>query len=193
MLEVGSKIRELRQSKKMSQKELAVILNVTPQAVSKWELDKSLPDLETVVALCDHFQISVDELLGKSKQTFFESLFSKKRGSKTMKQEQRSVTLKAGEIPKAVQVELAATFMIIQFNTGETRYLRTTYNKKMVEAFSPEKSEGNRVLKLWAYNSTNWLGTKVEIKSDGTVVLNEHDEYTPEELWENSREHIHEL
>ncbi|MFB8448499.1 helix-turn-helix domain-containing protein [Enterococcus thailandicus] len=37
IVEIGKKIKELRQSKEMTQKELAEILNVTPQAVSKLE------------------------------------------------------------------------------------------------------------------------------------------------------------
>lgn len=41
MVEIGAKIRELREVKKMSQKDLADFLSVTPQAVSKWERNKS--------------------------------------------------------------------------------------------------------------------------------------------------------
>lgn len=40
MVEIGNKIKELRESKNMTQKELAEFLNVTPQAVSKWERNK---------------------------------------------------------------------------------------------------------------------------------------------------------
>ncbi|MEG2601903.1 MAG: helix-turn-helix transcriptional regulator, partial [Carnobacterium sp.] len=46
MLEIGKKIKELRLSKKLTQKDLAKILNVTPQAISKWERNESNPDIQ---------------------------------------------------------------------------------------------------------------------------------------------------
>lgn len=88
MLEIGSKIRELRLSKKMTQKELAEMLNVTPQAVSKWERNLSYPDLDTLVKLSRVFDVSTDSILGESKKSFFEQLFGK--GRKNMKQEKQS-------------------------------------------------------------------------------------------------------
>lgn len=84
MLEIGKKIKELRLSKKMTQKELAHLLNVTPQAVSKWERNESIPDIQTLVNLGKTFNISVDEILGIKNKSFFDSLFSKLKGSNNM-------------------------------------------------------------------------------------------------------------
>ena len=44
---------------------MATKLNVSAQAVSKWENDSSMPDLEMLVALADIYQTTTDELLGK--------------------------------------------------------------------------------------------------------------------------------
>ncbi|MFD2307784.1 helix-turn-helix domain-containing protein [Enterococcus termitis] len=84
MLEIGKKIKELRQSKKMTQKALADILNVTPQAVSKWERNESYPDIEMLVKLSDYFNVSTDELLGTKSQSVFDSLYSKLKGRTQM-------------------------------------------------------------------------------------------------------------
>lgn len=46
----------------MSQKELAVQVNVTPQAVSKWENDLSQPDIQTIQKISEIFEIGCDEL-----------------------------------------------------------------------------------------------------------------------------------
>ena len=188
------KIRELRQSKKMSQKELAEVLNITPQAISKWELDKSLPDLETLVNLCDYFDISVDELLGNTKKSFLESLFSRKKGRMTMenKKDNIQVSINEGSLPKVVKVEQAATFLILTFENGQIKYLRTHYNEKMLDAYSLKKGTGKRKYLLGG-PSVIGLGAEIKIETNGTVILNEADRYTPEELWNNSREHIHEL
>ncbi|WP_273399142.1 helix-turn-helix domain-containing protein, partial [Traorella massiliensis] len=45
MKTLGTKIAEYRKLKKMTQEELASKLNVSSQAVSKWENDLSIPDL----------------------------------------------------------------------------------------------------------------------------------------------------
>ncbi|MBP1040950.1 helix-turn-helix domain-containing protein [Vagococcus sp. BWB3-3] len=80
MPEIGEKLKELRQSKKMTQKTLAEILNVTPQAISKWERNKSQPDLQTLIDLSKCFNITIDEMLGNKRPSFFDGFFSKKRG-----------------------------------------------------------------------------------------------------------------
>lgn len=85
MVEIGEKIKKLRKAKKMTQKEVANHLNVTPQTISKWERNISYPDLDMLVRLSQMFQISTDALLGNTKPTFFASLFSKKKRGKTMK------------------------------------------------------------------------------------------------------------
>lgn len=85
MVEIGEKIKKLRKAKKMTQKEVANQLNVTPQTISKWERNISYPDLDMLVRLSQMFHISTDALLGNTKPTFFASLLSKKKRGKTMK------------------------------------------------------------------------------------------------------------
>lgn len=60
---LGKKIFELRKSANLTQKMLATIIGVTPQAVSLWEKDLADPDLLNIKALANYFQISLDELL----------------------------------------------------------------------------------------------------------------------------------
>lgn len=84
MVEIGENIKKLRKAKRMTQKEVANQLNVTPQTISKWERNISHPDLDMLVKLSQLFHISTDALLGNTKPTFFASLFSKKKRGKTM-------------------------------------------------------------------------------------------------------------
>ncbi|MCC4044838.1 helix-turn-helix domain-containing protein [Enterococcus gallinarum] len=84
MVEIGENIKKLRKAKRMTQKEVANQLNVTPQTISKWERNISYPDLDMLVKLSQLFHISTDALLGNTKPTFFTSLFSKKKRGKTM-------------------------------------------------------------------------------------------------------------
>lgn len=67
-MKVGEKISTLRRKQGLSQEELAVRLNVTRQAVSKWETGTSVPELETLVALAKIFGVTTDYLLSVEKQ-----------------------------------------------------------------------------------------------------------------------------
>ena len=53
----GEKIAYLRKSKGMTQEELGKVLNVTYQAVSKWERGESLPDFSTMSQIAKYFQV----------------------------------------------------------------------------------------------------------------------------------------
>lgn len=63
---LADRIREQRQKKKWSQKELADKLNLTQQAIARWEGSKTNPDPEMLVQLSELFGCTVDYLLGKS-------------------------------------------------------------------------------------------------------------------------------
>ena len=59
----GNYIYELRSRARLSQSELAAKVGVTNKAVSKWEVGKAKPSVETIRKLAALFQISVDDLL----------------------------------------------------------------------------------------------------------------------------------
>ena len=56
------KIVELRKAKGLSQEELAEQLGVSRQAVSRWELGQTLPDISNLLQLCELFGVSADYL-----------------------------------------------------------------------------------------------------------------------------------
>lgn len=59
----GEKLQALRQSAGMSQDALAERLDVSRQAVSRWERDETMPETDKVVALADIFGVTTDYLL----------------------------------------------------------------------------------------------------------------------------------
>lgn len=61
---MGEKIYQLRKAAGMSQEQLAECLEVSRQAVSKWETDQSVPETEKLAALSRVFSVSADMLLG---------------------------------------------------------------------------------------------------------------------------------
>jgi len=60
---IGERLAELRTKQNMTQEEFAEYMEVSRQAVSKWELDKSLPDVGKLLKMSELFQVSIDYLL----------------------------------------------------------------------------------------------------------------------------------
>lgn len=66
-MSLGSRINQQRAAHGLSQVDLADLLEVSRQSVSKWETDGSVPDLDKLVKMCEVFQVSLDWLvLGKT-------------------------------------------------------------------------------------------------------------------------------
>ncbi|MBR6683249.1 MAG: helix-turn-helix transcriptional regulator [Firmicutes bacterium] len=63
-LAIGDNIKSLRKSKNITQENLAEMLGVSCQSVSRWELGTCYPDMELLPELARIFNISVDQLLG---------------------------------------------------------------------------------------------------------------------------------
>lgn len=68
-MSIGKRIAALRRKKGLKQEDLAQMLEVTAQAVSKWENDLTCPDISLLPKLASILGVSVDELLsGKQEQ-----------------------------------------------------------------------------------------------------------------------------
>ena len=68
---IGNRIKELRKEKGLTQKQLAVSLFVSFQAVSNWERGITPPELESVVSMAKIFGVLVDDLLSPEKEPAF--------------------------------------------------------------------------------------------------------------------------
>lgn len=62
MQTIGKKIKMLRKNKGMTQEQLAEVLSVSAQSVSKWENEISVPDIELLPIIARYFRITMDEL-----------------------------------------------------------------------------------------------------------------------------------
>ena len=68
-MSLSENLQNLRKIKNISQEELAEKLNVSRQAVSKWESGSGYPETEKIIAICEIFDCSMDELVkGKISQ-----------------------------------------------------------------------------------------------------------------------------
>ena len=75
----GSFIREKRNEKGLTQKELAEILFVSESTVSKWEVGKSYPDITLVPDICKALDVSEHELIGGAEDTEYRKVKNEAR------------------------------------------------------------------------------------------------------------------
>lgn len=63
-IKISENIALLRREKGITQEELAGVLGVTNQSVSKWETGQCYPDIELLPDIARYFEVSIDELFG---------------------------------------------------------------------------------------------------------------------------------
>lgn len=75
-MKFSEKLKELRIKNEYSQEQLAELLNVSRQAITKWESGKGMPDIDNIKAIADLFDVTLDSLLddGESTGTLDENL-----------------------------------------------------------------------------------------------------------------------
>ncbi|EDP26852.1 DNA-binding helix-turn-helix protein [Coprococcus eutactus ATCC 27759] len=59
----GERLYELRNKNNLSQEELAEVLDVSRQSISKWENDKAYPEMTRLLFMSDYFDVSLDYLM----------------------------------------------------------------------------------------------------------------------------------
>ncbi|MCL2076958.1 MAG: helix-turn-helix domain-containing protein [Oscillospiraceae bacterium] len=62
-MNIANRIHDLRKAKGISQEEFAAQIGVSRQAVSKWESEQSLPEIEKVIIMSDYFEVTTDYIL----------------------------------------------------------------------------------------------------------------------------------
>lgn len=83
---LGETIRKMRRARDITQEDLAELLHITPQAVSRWENDTTSPDASAIVSLARIFGCTTDELLGmnnaakKEQSKYYKNLLGKTYG-----------------------------------------------------------------------------------------------------------------
>lgn len=71
---IGQTIRLLRKEKALTQGQLAELIGVSTQAISKWETDTGMPDISQIVPLAKVLEVSTDKLLGYTDEAYEKEL-----------------------------------------------------------------------------------------------------------------------
>jgi Predicted transcriptional regulators len=118
----GEKIAKLRKENNLTQEQFAELLNVSRQAVSKWEACGSFPDTEKLIRMSKLFSCSVDYLLKDEIE------------NKDINQTQESDKVKKNYITGMVLTYLSfpPLFGLIVGIFSVVHQLRTSHNRKMI-------------------------------------------------------------
>lgn len=76
-IEIANRLAELRRARGLSQEQLAEQLNISRQAVSKWERAESSPDTDNLIALARLYGTSLDELVALSPEAAQDEAFAR--------------------------------------------------------------------------------------------------------------------
>lgn len=66
MFNFAERLKSMRQSKGITQKQLGEAIGASERGIQNYELGQSKPKFEIIVALADYFDVSTDYLLGRS-------------------------------------------------------------------------------------------------------------------------------
>ena len=128
-MELKEKLADLRKKKGLCQAELAEAINVSRQAISRWEVGSAIPSADNLMWLSKFYGVSMDELMDISCD-----------GGQEKSQEKPATKLKAGVSPKIlmflcmlaviIAVAVWAIFYIFQGTENEKIGLRELESKE---------------------------------------------------------------
>ncbi|MDD2979983.1 MAG: helix-turn-helix transcriptional regulator [Hespellia sp.] len=105
---LGERISKLRGNKKLSQEELASIINVTRETLARLETAKRKPSLDTIVEIANALEVSVDDLL----------VDSLKHSSSTADTELHKLLLECNQVEEEILVELVKHMKPVLYRLG---------------------------------------------------------------------------
>lgn len=166
---LGRRIARLRLAKTATQERLAKELNVSPQAVSKWENDINYPDISLLPDLARFLGVSVDELLSGASASAQETAAAQE--SAAVRESAAEVVSVAADEPAEI-VEESAEYADQGIATQSSGFsFGKLFGKSMVKVEKNDEADGSKKKGVRLGNGSAKHGLHVYIVSDdGDVV-----------------------
>lgn len=158
---VGRKIAAMRQENGLTQQQLAAMMNVSHQAVSKWESGQTLPDIQTLLELTRFFGLTVEQLISDPEESAEEHVYAAEETADTIRQKTNEA-----------EIEMEGTNMSLQQLLQMAPYM----SKEIVEQIVLELDEAlsaNQIARIAPYIRPECLEKLIE---------RHHPEFTWESL-----------
>lgn len=118
--QIESKLKELRIKKNITQEELAKQLYLSRQAVSRWETGKSIPDYQTLISICEFYNVNINYFFEdnnlQDKKSYFDLILENFNKQKTINKFKHTILF-------------LIVFIVIIFSLFYTLY---TFNKNNI-------------------------------------------------------------
>ena len=165
---LGRRIARLRLGKTATQERLAKELNVSPQAVSKWENDINYPDISLLPDLARFLGVSVDELLSGASASAQESVAAQERAAE--KSDAEVVSVAADEPVEIVEEPAEQDNQGIATQSSGFSFGKL-FGKSMVKVEKNDEADGSKKKGVRLGNGSAKHGLHLYVVSDdGDVV-----------------------
>ncbi len=155
----ANKLQQLRKKNNLSQEELANCLNISRQAVSKWERAESSPDTDNLIALAKLYRVSLDELLEINVKT------------QVIENERKIISLKK---EKSTDEELEEIFsqrdegeIYPQYNQDDIDYIQ----KDDAEEIYPQYNQQEKSVKSEEFSANNYVDNNTYVREEPKNIL----------------------
>jgi transcriptional regulator with XRE-family HTH domain len=155
-MEIGPKFKKARLEKKLTQENVAEILNVSRSTISSWEVGRSYPDLDNLVSISNLYDVSLDNLL--------------REDSKMVKKLSLDTTQK-----KRFKIIISLLLIFIVITAGYVFMLLNSYNTG-VEVPLNEIEISDITLSSVSHNDAD-TGITIQAKSESTFYRIEPDNF----------------
>ena len=159
-LMIGDNIKHLRREKDITQEQLAEILGVSYQSVSRWENNACYPDMELLPTMAGFFETTVDKLLGVNEQL--------EKGRVQEYIDRFQVAVSRGDIEKCI--------CIAREGVGEYPNNYTLLNKLMYALFLATDDDGN---------IPDWKENRIKYDAEITALGERIMKYCPDQTIRN--------
>lgn len=132
-MELKDKLIQLRKDKRMTQADLAEALNISRQAVSRWETGVALPSTENLIELSKLYGVSVDVILRENVDL--------DQSTKREEGEQRCILRSNKKLNTIIVVAIAVIVCAVAIAVGEIIKQHEVQFEDMIEEFDPNFSE----------------------------------------------------
>lgn len=136
MITLGNNIKRYRKERKITQDQLAQVLGVSDQAVSRWENGMTYPDIELLPTIALYFGVSMDDLMGMEAfkdESEIEEILKKRQELKNRGEVQKSCELMrkaAKRYPKNYELLSKLVYdLLFASNTGDEEITRNNLHE----------------------------------------------------------------
>lgn len=142
-MELGSKIKSLRNKRGITQEKLAEELGISFQAISKWENNVSMPDIQLLPQIAIYFGVTIDELFELSSDERFRRIEHMLDDERSLSDSQFAETLSflEGELNKDRKSGRAQTFLAALYKHRSKSYgeIAVQYAKESIQLIPNNK------------------------------------------------------